>query len=77
MNGDSAIRLISQLALETAPEERHLMIYEAMMCCLPTPGERATAAEIARTLRCLDALKTGFQRDQAGFFEFAANKEAP
>ena len=76
MNGDAAIRLISQLALEAAPEESQLMIYEAMMACLPTPGERATAAVIARTLRSLDALKAGFQKGQCGLFESHEQKEA-
>jgi hypothetical protein len=77
MNGDTAIRLISQLALEAAPEERQLMIYEAMTACLPTPDERATAAVIASRLRSLDALKTGFQNAQSGFLEIPVQKEAP
>ena len=76
MRIESAIRLISQIALETASDEKQLIVYDAMSACLPTVEERSVAASITRALRESDRLRNEFLQTQSDLFGCLEDAEA-
>lgn len=73
MKKSPAIRILAQVALETASTEKQVLVYDAMASCMPTQKERNGAADIAASIRRSENLKTAFQKSQMEVFEEGGN----